>query len=705
VSKSEKSAPRGRSLVTTVLTAQFAITALVGAVALAGLAWASEAVVRDKLADRASEWASELNTLGVPLYARDRRESVLDVERFVALYPEVQRITWYDDHGTVLLDVPAPDATTEPPRALPANLIEELAASVGGGAASLRTEGVAADRFRLSGPIWGAPSVGETATVPGAATQLLGFVSVDLDLSAQRTALLPQLAATSTVLLMLLTASWLGGRALMKRALQPLSALQQPLAALAEGDTSVQFPRPPHRELQAVVRALEHTTQTLLRREQRLRHLADHDPLTGLLNRQSFMNELEAEIERCAAQPRESALFFIDLDRFKHVNDTCGHSEGDQLLKLAAGRIHHSVRAEDAVARFGGDEFVVLVKDVTAQDAKAVAGHLQKQMGDVVHVANGQAFRLQCSIGVTMLGEAKVSAHELIARADVACQAAKSRGRNRVELYSVTGEQSEQMARDVRWSHAIRDALANDAFELHYQPLMHVRSGRVVHYEALLRLRRDGELVAPRAFLPAAGRFGLMPEIDCWVVRNAIRALAELRKEHPQLTLWVNISSSAFETGDFAGQVRSWLRRYDAPGEQLVLEIPEQLAVRFAVSTERQLAALRDLGCRFAVDDFGLGYGAFTYLKRLPVQYLKIDASLIENLVRDPVDQSMVRMVSEVAKAAGMETVVEHVHDAATLSLLARYGVDFAQGYCIGKSAPWPQPVALEPPRGMGAGT
>jgi EAL domain-containing protein (putative c-di-GMP-specific phosphodiesterase class I) len=257
------------------------------------------------------------------------------------------------------------------------------------------------------------------------------------------------------------------------------------------------------------------------------------------------------------------------------------------------------------------------------------------------------------------------------------------------------------MAKDVDWMQRIRTALDSGGFVLHYQPLLHIKSGQVSHYEALLRLKADDDLVSPQTFLPAAVRFGLMADIDRWVLGTAVRALAEFGKEDPQLRLSVNLSSFAFEDEGLAAYVRELLREHGVSGDRMVLEITEQLAVRFAVKTDRQVAMLRDLGCRIAIDDFGTGYSSFSYLKRLPVDYLKIDGSFIKGIVRDRVDQSMVRMVGEVARAAGMETVAEYVHSAAALSLLAKYGIDYAQGFFIGKAAPKPQQVEVASTREM----
>jgi len=697
--------PSARSLVHDVLGAQLAIAALVGAIAIAALAWTSGSVVRNNLEQWAGQWAEELNEIGAPFY-HDEREALLGVERFIAKFPEIDRVTWYREDGSVLMSLEHGGERSDDAPPLSSQVRDSLASKAGVTPPFLLTENVNGQRFRLSGPVWTEAFTGDglfafDPAAPKTSVALLGFVTIELDFSGYERALFPRLALASGVLLLLLVAAWAAGTLLLRRSLAPLSNLQKPLAQLAEGDTEVEFPSSRHTEIRAIVTALEDTIRALRKREGHLRHLANHDPLTGLYNRHRLIAELEAEITACADSKRRSALFFIDLDQFKYVNDTCGHVAGDDLLKLAARQIHHGVRTDDFVARFGGDEFVVLLKDISRQDAKAVATQVLELMRSVKHVEQDRVFNLQCSVGIAAISNERFSAHELIAQADIACQTAKSHGRNRVEVYSVAEKRSEQMAKDVDWMQRIRTALDTDGFVLYYQPLLHIKSGKISHYEALLRLKADDQLVSPQMFLPAAVRFGLMADIDRWVLASAVRALAKFGAEDPDLRLSVNLSSFAFEDEGLAAHVRNLLREHAVSGDKMVLEITEQLAVRFAVKTDRQVAMLRDLGCRIAIDDFGTGYSSFSYLKRLPVDYLKIDGSFIKGIVRDRVDQSMVRMVGEVARAAGMETVAEYVHSAAALSLLARYGIDYAQGFFIGRAAPKPQQVEFASPRAV----
>lgn len=683
-----------RRLVHEVLGAQLAVTALAGLIAVTGLAWTSGSVVRDNLEHWAARWATELNELGAPFYLDDAGAALLDVERFIGKFPEIERVSWYDEDGTALLSLDATGSVASTAHPLEESAARALAVRAGAAAPFLLTEEVTGgQRYRLSGPIW-TETLAEDALFaadPAAAAatiRILGFVGVDLDFSTYESALWPRLAVASAALLLLLGAWWFVGRWFLKSALSPLSELQESLAQLAVGETDVRFPTPRHAELAAIVAALEDTTLALRKRELRLLHLANHDPLTGLPNRHRFVAELDTELARGTTTGARGALFFIDLDQFKYVNDTCGHASGDHLLTLAAQQLRYALRPEDLLARFGGDEFVVLAREVSRHEAKALALKVLELMRGLKHVERDRIFHLQCSIGVVAFHGSRLTSHELIAQADIACQSAKTHGRNRVELYSQAGKQSEQISKDLTLMNRLRDALEHDRFELHYQPLMHIRSGDIKHYEALLRLPTETGLVAPDVFLPAAVRFGLMAEIDRWTLRHAVRALAAIQGTHEAIKLAVNVSGFAFEDEGLASYLRTVLAEHGVPGERIVLEITEQLAVRFAANTERRIGALRELGCQLAIDDFGSGYSSFSYLKHLPVDYLKIDGSFIKALPRDRVDQAMVRMVAEVARAAGIQTVAEYVQSAATLDLLAKYGIDYAQGYYIGKPSP-----------------
>jgi len=455
----------------------------------------------------------------------------------------------------------------------------------------------------------------------------------------------------------------------------------------------------------ALARALPSTTVPQFIRE-RIRHrpdaLAMIDAPTG---RTLTCATLDHQIGRAAAglaaqgfRPGDTLLIcsanspewvVVALGAMAAGGRVSGANPGYTVAELAQ-QLRDSVRSDDFVARFGGDEFVILLRNVSRPQARSIADKVLAQMRSISHVEQGHVFHLQCSIGVTAITSGRFGTHEVLAQADMACQMAKTNGRNRVEFYNVSGKLNERMAQDIHWTRTIRHALENNEFVLHYQPLMHIKTQAISHYEALLRLKTGRGLIGPQAFLPAVARFGLMAEIDRWVVEHAIRALAEFTRSGSRLRLSVNLTRFSFEDETFASGVRSLLREYDVAGDQVCFEITEQMAVRFAAKTDRQIAGLRDLGCLIAVDDFGTGYSSFSYLKRLPADYLKIDGSFIRELTRSKVDQTMVRMIGEVANAAGLETVAEYVETAAAMSLLEKYGIDYAQGFYIGRAVPTP---------------
>jgi len=706
---------RRRSLITHILTLQLAIVTSVGLLSLGGLYWTSRTVIDENLGHWATQWAGELNELGAPFYVSESNEALLNVERFISKFPEIQDVDWYAPDGAVLFSLGRGPAATD---ALPldAATVARLAAAAGTESPYSLTEDPDSPlEYRLAGPIWSERMVGDALLGLGSdlpvetAIEMLGFVSVDLDFSWYHQQFLPKLWLASLTLLALLVVSWVAGRVVMKRALSPLVALQSPLAELASGDMNVELPTSRHSEIQRIVTALEDTMVALQERDRRLVHLAMHDSLTGLFNRHRFVNELEIEIERIAAGDRRSSVLFVDLDQFKYVNDTCGHPAGDELLKLASRCIASAVRSTDIVARFGGDEFAVLLKDITRQQSRKVAAKILDQMRSLTHVQDGKAFSLQCSIGVAEIAAEQTDPHELLSKADLACHVAKSKGRNRVEFYRTSLKESRQMTRDIDWVKRIREALDKDMFTLYYQPIVHVRTGVANHYEALLRLKSaNGTVIAPQVFLPAAARFGLLPDIDRWVVSRALDALAEARRARPSLQFSINLSASTFDENDFVGHVRGKLKENELPGDAVVFELTEQEAIRFALHTAKQMAALKELGCQFAIDDFGTGYSSFAYLKRLPVDYLKIDGSFIKGIERDPVDQTMVRLIGEVAKAANIKTVAEYVQSGVAMELLAKYRIDYAQGFYVGRPASAPEetwhPIPLPRRRGQPRG-
>ena len=298
-----------------------------------------------------------------------------------------------------------------------------------------------------------------------------------------------------------------------------------------------------------------------------------------------------------------------------------------------------------------------------------------------------------------MIDHAALNPEEVLAQADMACHEAKGLGRDRYQLFIGDKGERAQAAADMGWSERLRDALKVDDFSLRFQPIQRVEDGSTTLYEALIRMQGSGRnAILPGAFLPAAERFGLMGDLDFWVIRHAFEKLAQVRETRPEVVFALNLSGIVFSDERLVGYVGEQLKRFGVPGSAVVFEITEQVAIRYMEDANAIMRQLIEMGCRFALDDFGSGFSSFNYLKQLPVDLIKIDGSFIENLANDPADRAIVTSIAEIARTVGMKTVAEHVGDAETLEILRRIGIDYAQGYFIGrprKTLPkQPQPVA-----------
>jgi diguanylate cyclase (GGDEF)-like protein len=684
--------PGQRSLIADILLMQLAFALFVSGLAAVGLWWTSSWVIRDNLHKWGAQWVSELDVLGVPLYVSDDAERFWRIEDYVSNFSEIAFVRFYANDGRVLF-ADSPGTPANPPAPLDTAAFDRLAAlSPEDGSLALDASSESASLVRIGKPIWSeALSADDMLGFdPEAETRvekkLMGFVELGLDFSSYQAQLSRNVYTVSalsvSVLMLLALCSWL----VLRRALRPLAELQHPLERLAEGRTDFRVQTSGHREIAAISEALNTTVTALKERDEKLWQVANYDPLTGLLNRHRFMEILADELTRVGRSERGHALLFIDLDQFKYVNDTLGHAAGDRLLKHAAQRLEAAVRKNDLVSRFGGDEFTLLVRDVSRKEIKAICQDILKDMRDHGFFEDGHSFQIPCSIGATMLRDGRHTPAELMAQADIACHEAKARGRNRLEFYRASGTEMVQIAADISWSEQIRRALDEDRFVLHFQPIAHIETGDVSHYEVLLRMRGEhGRLVPPDAFMPAANRFGLMSAIDEWVIRNGLASLARFREDRPELSLTLNISGNIFEDTDLPRHIRTHLEANDLPASAIILEITEQVAIGNLVNARRQMGALTDLGCRFALDDFGSGYSSYNYLKSLPVDYVKIDGVFIKGLVDDPVDREIVRSICDIAGAAGKQTIAEYVENSETYHLLGRLGVQYAQGYFVGR--------------------
>jgi diguanylate cyclase (GGDEF)-like protein/PAS domain S-box-containing protein len=424
--------------------------------------------------------------------------------------------------------------------------------------------------------------------------------------------------------------------------------------------------------------------------EERLRYLADFDQLTGLCNRRRFEEELKRELARVGRYSDPGAVVSIDLDNFKSINDFAGHSAGDAVLSAVARVLKQRFRSSDVVARLGGDEFGVLLTSVDGAAARKTAEDLLVAIHNCRPMFGGKSFRVTASIGVAAFESDDATASELMINADLAMYAAKSGGRDRVVLFTTSEGRRARATAKLTWAERIRDALdRDDGFVLHMQPILDLATDQISHSELLLRMRDEyGNLIAPSAFLPAAERFGLIHAIDRWVVRRAIEMIAE-GGEAGRLPVSVNLSGDSV-VGDphLLEMIEREIKQCSVDPSMLIFEVTETAAIANMPEATAFARRVNELGASLALDDFGTGFGSFYYLKHLPVGYVKLDGEFIQNLPQSEVDAHMVNAIVGIAQGLGIKTVAESVSDEETIQVLRRHGVDYAQGFYVGRPAP-----------------
>ena len=422
-----------------------------------------------------------------------------------------------------------------------------------------------------------------------------------------------------------------------------------------------------------------------------LSYQASHDSLTGLINRREFENSLIGALEKTRDNAEEThALLYVDLDQFKVVNDTFGHTAGDALLKQLSEKIQANIRSTDMLARLGGDEFGILLERCSEERAIAVAEDIRASIEGYRFDWQGSFTSLRCSIGVVMITRENADVASVMSSADVACYSAKDMGRNQVHLYK--DSDASMRHEEMKWVSRITSAVEEERFELFFQPIIAIGKdddGKGGHYELLLRMRDEkGELVGPDQFIPAAERYNLMSTLDRWVIREALSELADRNDDGPaRYTLAINLSGTSLSEDRFLEFVISELKKQNLPDGAICFEITETAAISNLSRVVHFMQALKKLGCKFSLDDFGSGLSSFTYLKNLPVDYLKIDGQFIRNVAEDTVDESMVKAISQVGHAMGIETIAERVESKQVLDKLGSLGIEFAQGYYIARPA------------------
>ena len=436
--------------------------------------------------------------------------------------------------------------------------------------------------------------------------------------------------------------------------------------------------------------------------EETIRHMAYHDALTGLTNRHEFERRLRRALYHAQEEGAQHALLYLDLDQFKIINDTCGHIAGDEMLKQVAVVLQQPIRETDTLARLGGDEFGVLLENCPQDRAEAIARALLQEIRDFRFVWQDKTFALGVSIGLVMITGDGKTLTDVLSAADMACYAAKDRGRGRVHVYSDNDADLAQRQGEMQWVARINHALEENRFELFRQCIVPLASqdDGAVHCEFLVRMREpDGELVLPGAFIPAAERYNLMPALDRWVIDAVFRHVAQhgppVAGANGRTLCFINLSGASLSDDTFFAYIRDKLDEYRIPRGTVCFEITETAAIANLGTAVEFIQEIREAGCLFALDDFGSGLSSFSYLRTIPADFLKIDGIFVRDMVEDPMDAAIVEAINSIGHVAGLRTIAEFVESAAIRERLRAVGVDFAQGFGISA----PEPLAGPRPR------
>ncbi|MDX1406042.1 MAG: EAL domain-containing protein [Woeseiaceae bacterium] len=418
----------------------------------------------------------------------------------------------------------------------------------------------------------------------------------------------------------------------------------------------------------------------------RLSYHASHDILTGLVNRAEFESRLERALKSAKAREASYALCYLDLDQFKIVNDSCGHSAGDALLGQLGALLKSKIRWRDTLARLGGDEFGVLLESCSLDEAMKTAEVLREAIGEFKFMWDDRSFRLGVSIGVVPITADNEDVAALLSAADSACAAAKEAGRNRIHSFQENDIDLMRRRREMQWAARINNALEENRFELFrqtIQPLQEAEDG--AHYEILLRMRDEtGGVIAPGLFIEAAERYSITPSIDRWVIKNAFRWLVSEADERERLALCsINLSGQSLGDDKFLPFVVEQFQMSGLDATKICFEITETAAIASYSQANRFINALKELGCKFALDDFGTGLSSFGYLKHFPVDFLKIDGSFVKEILHDPIDREMVRSINEIGHLTGKRTIAEFAENEEIITMLKGMGIDYAQGYGV----------------------
>ncbi|HSM26706.1 MAG TPA: ammonium transporter [Thioalkalivibrio sp.] len=435
-----------------------------------------------------------------------------------------------------------------------------------------------------------------------------------------------------------------------------------------------------------------HDVSVTLSLTRELSHQASHDALTGIPNRREFERRLLELLNAPGATEACHVLCYLDLDQFKVVNDTCGHVAGDELLRQVTSLVRARVRGSDVLARLGGDEFGILYLNCAVEKACEMAEGLRAAIQEFRFSWDGKTFAVGVSIGLVPIEAGDNDLSKLLSAADTACYAAKESGRNRLHLYYKDDDHVLHQHGQMQWVTRLRSALDKDQLRLYVQPIIPLApsSESLPHYEILVRLNDGGRIISPGAFIPAAERYGLMPQIDEWVFNNTMAWLGDQFRKHGRIEgiFCINLSGASLSDVRFRESVFEKLEKTQLPTGAICMEVTESSAVANLSKVVEFIQKVKQLGCSFALDDFGSGLSSFAYLKTLPVDYLKIDGGFVKDIERDAIDLAMVQAINTIGHTMGLKTIAEFVETEGILRQLTELGVDYAQGYHIGEPGP-----------------
>ncbi len=444
-------------------------------------------------------------------------------------------------------------------------------------------------------------------------------------------------------------------------------------------------------ELGAVFRSFSDLRKNILTVQNKLEHLAHHDDLTGLANRRKFNEELNVRVSDAVSNQVPLSLLMLDLDHFKDVNDRWGHAAGDRLLTIVANTMRNTVGDRGTVARQGGDEFAIILPGENSDVALSLAEAIRTNIQGYQFVREKEQIEISISIGLAEITPKIQSADALMLSADTSCLEAKKLGKNQIVNFSSL--ESDLVSNDIAWVLRIKDALKNDQFTLFKHSIVRINNDQPgEHFEILLRMKNpDGGFYSPAQFLPVSERNNMMPLIDRWVIINALEWLHDSIVEHTDdLCMNINITAQSLATADFREFLRNMVVKYQHLTPYVCFEMTESAAMTNYEKTVELLQWLQAHGCRIALDDFGTGFSSLSHIRNLPLDFIKIDGSFIQEISKNELDQTLVKAVSDIAKVLQIKTVAEFVDNEAALNVLEKLDIDYAQGFLFS------EPVALE---------